>query len=132
VIYLERPEFSFVTPLPDRNIGTICHEMELIGLADEAICDITPFASGRGRMVSFRIWWDSESTPDSAPFAQRTGLFSCSLISSQQNRDRIRPCSLPSYCQRCISVLHRAEQFERDDCGHAFVGCEVVMRAKTG
>ena len=57
VIYLERLELSFSTPLTEQTMQTICREMELCGRADEADYEIQPLLHG-GRLVRFRFWWD--------------------------------------------------------------------------
>lgn len=57
VLYLERLELPFCTPLAEQTIQSICREMELCGRADETDYEIEPLSHG-GRLVRFRFWWD--------------------------------------------------------------------------
>jgi len=61
VIYIERYEFGFleqsVHRLSEATMQTICQEMELCALADEASVDVVEL-SGGSRKITFRFWWD--------------------------------------------------------------------------
>ena len=47
VLYLERYEFGEEKWLPEETLRLICREMEMIGRADESVCEVHPFAGGR-------------------------------------------------------------------------------------
>jgi hypothetical protein len=57
VIYLERYEWDHDIPLSDETLSSVCREMALSALADEADYEVTR-TIGTNRKITFRFWWD--------------------------------------------------------------------------
>jgi hypothetical protein len=57
VIYLERYEWDHDIPLSDETLSSVCREMELSALADEADYEVMR-TIGTNRKITFRFWWD--------------------------------------------------------------------------
>jgi len=59
VIYLERFEFATKRQMSESEMKSICLEMEAIGRADEAYCEVKEVSfCGPSRKIKFRFWWD--------------------------------------------------------------------------